>query len=56
MKMKQRMMQRVGDMDKVCWSIKEIAFTLTANAQSKVQLVIEAHETASDKPAERKDR
>lgn len=32
--------QRVGDRNKECWSMKEIAFTLTANAQGKVQLLI----------------
>jgi hypothetical protein len=40
-------MQRVGDRDKTCWSVKDIAFTITANAQSKVQLIVD-YETADN--------
>lgn len=34
--------QRVGDRDKVCWSIKDIAFTINANPMSdRMQFVLE---------------
>lgn len=37
--------QRVGDRDKTCWSIKDIAFTINANPMSdRVQLVLEIYE------------
>ena len=42
--MKVRAIQRVGDRDDWYWSIKDIAFTLTANAQSKVQLLVLSYE------------
>lgn len=43
--MKIRTIQRVGDRDKICWSIKEIAFTIVANPMSdRTQLVIEIDE------------
>lgn len=51
--MKVKMIQRVGDRDKICWSIKDIAFTITANAQSKVQKVLEVYE--DQEPSERED-
>lgn len=35
------MIQRVGDRDKVAYSIKPYAFTLLSNDQSKCQKVIE---------------
>lgn len=35
------MVQRVGDRDKVAYSIKPYAFTLLSNDQSKCQKVIE---------------
>jgi hypothetical protein len=37
--------QRVGDRDKVCWSIKEYAFTINANPMSdRKQLILEIYE------------
>lgn len=36
-----KMIQRVGDRDKVAYSIKPYAFTILSNAQSKCQYVIE---------------
>ena len=40
-----KMIQRVGDRDKVAWSIKDIAFTIPANPMSdRVQMVIEEYE------------
>lgn len=37
--------QRVGDRDKVAWSVKDIAFTIAANPMSdRGQLVIEVYE------------
>lgn len=36
--------QRVGDRDKVCWSIKEYAFTISANPMSdRMQFVLEIY-------------
>lgn len=36
------MIQRVGDRDKVCWSIKDYAFTIPANPMSdRFQMVME---------------
>jgi len=43
--MKRMMIQRVGDRDKVAWSIKDFAFTIASNPMSdRVQLVIEINE------------
>ena len=43
------MVQRVGDRDKVAWSIKSIAFTIPANPMSdRMQLVIETYEADDD--------
>ena len=43
--MKKRMIQRVGDRDKIAWSVKEYAFTVAANPMSdRVQLVLEVWE------------
>lgn len=42
--MKRLMIQRVGDRDKVCWSIKDIAFTIPANPMSdRMQFVLEIY-------------
>lgn len=44
--MKRKMIQRVGDRDKVCWSIKDFAFTIPANPMSdRVQMVLEIYES-----------
>lgn len=41
-----KMIQRVGDRDKVEWSVKDYAFTIPANPMSdRVQMVIELYET-----------
>ena len=46
--MKMKMIQRVGDRDKVAWSIKDYAFTVPANPMSdRVQMVIEIYERDS---------
>jgi len=46
--MKKLMIQRVGDRDKVCWSVKEYAFTIPANPMSdRVQMVLEIYEEDS---------
>ena len=46
------MAQRVGDRDKVAWSIKRIAFTIPSNPMSdRIQLVIETYETNDDTQA-----
>ena len=46
------MAQRVGDRDKIAWSIKRIAFTIPSNPMSdRVQLVIETYETNDDTQA-----
>lgn len=43
------MAQRVGDRDKVDWSIKSVAFTIPANPMSdRMQLVIETYEADDD--------
>lgn len=45
-----KIIQRVGDRDKVMWSVKDIAFTFPANPMSdRVQLVVEVYE--EDSPA-----
>lgn len=45
------MMQRVGDRDKVCWSVKDIAFTIPANPMSdRVQMVIWYEDRSNDMP------
>lgn len=42
------MMQRVGDRDKVSWSIKDYAFTIPANPMSdRIQLVLEEYDEAT---------
>ena len=39
------MIQRVGDRDKVCWSIKDYAFTIPANPMSdRFQMVLEIND------------
>lgn len=43
------MLQRVGDRDKVEWSVKDYAFTVNANPMSdRVQMVIEIYEDRQD--------
>ena len=43
--MKVKMMQRVGDRDKVSWSVKDWAFTIPANPMSdRIQFVVEIYE------------
>ena len=43
--MKVKMMQRVGDRDKVSWSVKDLAFTIPANPMSdRIQFVVEIYE------------
>ena len=43
--MKVMMIQRVGDRDKVCWSIKDYAFTIPANPMSdRFQMVLEIND------------
>ena len=40
-----KMLQRVGDRDKVSWSVKDYAFTVPSNPMSdRIQLVIETYE------------
>lgn len=40
-----KVIQRVGDRDKVAWSIKDIAFTVPANPMSdRVQMIIEIYD------------
>lgn len=47
--MKWKMIQRVGDRDKVAWSVKDFAFTIASNPMSdRVQLVIEIYEEDID--------
>ena len=44
-----KMLQRVGDRDKVEWSVKDYAFTVNANPMSdRVQMVIEIYENRPD--------
>ena len=51
-----KMINRVGDRDKVAWSIKPYAFTIPANPMSdRVQLVLEI-EYGYNQPPERQDR
>lgn len=45
--------QKVGDRDKNEWSLKDIAFTLCSNAQSKEQKVIEIYENDREQEAGR---
>lgn len=49
------MTERVGDRDKVAYSIKPIAFALLAESQSKCQKVIEFVYESCDKPTQRED-
>ena len=43
--MRMKMMQRVGDRDKVSWSVKDLAFTIPANPMSdRIQFVVEIYE------------
>lgn len=40
-----KVIQKVGDRDKECWSVKEYAFTIPANPMSdRVQLVVELYD------------
>ena len=50
-----QMTERVGDRDKIAYSIKSIAFALLAGSQSKCQKVIEIVYESSDKPTQRQD-
>ena len=46
--MRVKMIQRVGDRDKECWSVKDYAFTVPANPMSdRVQMVVEIYEDDS---------
>lgn len=48
--------QRVGDRDKVCYSVKPYAFTIPANPMSdRIQSVIEIVYERCDKPTQGKD-
>lgn len=50
--MEVKMIQRVGDRDKVAWSIKDWAFTVPANPMSdRVQMVLEIYEEDSVCPS-----
>ena len=43
--MRVKVIQRVGDRDKECWSVKDCAFTIPANPMSdRVQMVIVLYE------------
>lgn len=54
--MEYKMINRVGDRDKVAWSIKPYAFTIPANPMSdRVQLVLEI-DYGDNQPTERKDK
>jgi len=49
--MRVKVIQRVGDRDKECWSVKDYAFTIPANPMSdRVQMITEVYE--SDDPDE----
>lgn len=51
------MIQRVGDRDKVSWSIKDYAFTIPANPMSdRVQMVLEYGECLRDFPDSGQER
>lgn len=51
------MIQRVGDRDKVAWSIKDYAFTIPANPMSdRVQFVLEYEESIRDFPESGQER
>ena len=44
-----KMIQRVGDRDKVAWSIKDYAFTIPSNPMSdRIQMVIEIWQTKEE--------
>ena len=49
------MIQRVGDRDKVAYSIKPYAFTLLSNDQSKCQKVIEVEDEDRQTDSSRTD-
>lgn len=52
--MEVKVIQRVGDRDKVAWSIKDYAFTVPANPMSdRVQMVLEVYDDKES--AERQD-
>ena len=52
-----KMIQRVGDRDKVSWSIKDIAFTIPANPMSdRVQMVLEYEERLRNLPDSGQER
>lgn len=52
-----KIIQRVGDRDKVAWSIKDYAFTIPANPMSdRVQFVLEYEECLRNIPDEGQER